>query len=390
MSDGQTLYLILLFLYLSECFVWIGRRTVVFSAQWCLYWNAKRAGHSLGNLNGGIVSLNPLLPLASAYQGHWCPISLSPIGVCDLNLQVPNGVSRLSQSGQVLLYDQVGEVGHDGKYLLMNGARFSKCATVDQAQLLEKLIRRVLQESPENRGKVIREFIDASLSKSVASARLEEVANVIRPIQWSGSFFFAFLFVFVPAMVIFFGLDWFIIPVAVVMLLFASLIAAQYAWAHRRLYPVRTHDRVSNIVKMALCPPAAIRAGDLLTLASLTEFHPIVIGHLLLGPRAVEFYRPLIRDLHFPLGHNHKSDQVLSILAWQSNAECDSIETFLKTECALTINDFLLPPHWDGVSKAYCPRCLCQLIVNTGECPDCQGVSLQPFLRMLNPEVPNG
>ena len=362
----------------------------MYSAPWCLAWSARCAGNSIGNFDGGIVFLNPLLPLASAYLGHWCPISISPIGVCDLNVEVPNGGSRPNQTGQVLLYDQVGAVDHEGKYLLLNGARFSKCATGDQAQMLVALIRSVLQESPENREKVIREFIDASLSKTDASARLSEVADGICTIQWSGVFLFIFLFVLVPSMINKYGLDWFIIPVAVVMLLTASLIAVQFALAHRRLYPVKTHERVSNIVKMVLCPPVAIRAGDILALESIAEFHPIVIGHLLLGPKAVEFYRPLIRDMHFPLRHEHKCEQGYSIVAWQSNAERDAIEKFLKTECALTINDLLLPPQWDGVSKTYCPRCLCQLMVNSGECPDCQGVSLLPLLLTNNLEGSNG
>ncbi len=34
MTEGQALFLILILLYLSECVVWIGKRTVLFSAWW--------------------------------------------------------------------------------------------------------------------------------------------------------------------------------------------------------------------------------------------------------------------------------------------------------------------------------------------------------------------
>jgi hypothetical protein len=175
------------------------------------------------------------------------------------------------------------------------------------------------------------------------------------------------------------GLIRFVIPVAAVMLLTASIVAVQYSRAHRTLYPLRKSDRVSNIVKMVLCPPVAIRAGDILSIEAMSRFHPVVLGNLLLGADASDFFRTLIRDLQYPLRHDHADAQCLSIVAWFVTTERNAIADFLKTECSTTFDALLIPPVWDGISTAYCPRCLCQFMVSAGECPDCPGVTMLPM-----------
>lgn len=379
MTEGQTLFLILGLLYLSDCVVWIGRRTVLFLSPWCRNWRVKHANHLAGNENGSLMVLNPLPPLGAAFAGRWLPVSISPIGVCDFTLQTVNGTTRPPQSGNRLLYEQIEEVRSDGKHLLVNGTRFAKCESPEQAESLAGLIKTVRREPLENREKIIRENTHASFSKAGVVARLEEVNAIVPDVRWSGMMFFAFLYVLVPILVSAYGLIRFVIPVALLMLVAASITAFQYFRAHRKLYLVRKGERVSNTVKMVLCPPVAIRAADLLSLESLSVFSPAILAAVLLEPVAADFLRPVIRDLQNPLRHEQTDPDTLSIASWYAALQRDAITNLLKSEALPPFDNFLLPPECDGSSTTYCPRCACQFTVLSGECPDCPGVILQSF-----------
>lgn len=379
MTNGQTLFLILSLLYLSDCLIWLGRRSVLFYSPWCRRWLFKYADQFTGNGNGSIKLLNPLPPLGVAFFGHWIPISISPDGVCDMTTQVVGELSRPGQTGRVLLYEQIADVRTDGKNLMLNKARFSKCASADQADILAELIRQVSREPAETRERLIHEFIDALFSKKDALARLEQTSDAVSELRWMGTSFFIFLYMLVPLLSYMCGFGRFLIPVVMIMLLSACLVAVQYARAHKRLYPLKKSERVGNIVKMVLCPPVAIRAGDLLSLESLSCFHPILIGSLVLSAEVAQFYRPLIRDIQHPLKNNRTETQARSIVSWYSTVERDVVERFLKLECSTTFDDFLAPPLWDEISMSYCPRCSCQFSLLSGECPDCPGVETLPM-----------
>lgn len=387
MSEGQTLLLILCLLYLSECIVWVGRRTVLFSSPWGRRWRTSFGSEYLGNPDGGLALLHPLPPLGSAFLGHWSPMSISPIGVCDLNLQ---GIGRTvgpCQAGRVLSYDEISEVAIYGKYVVLNGSRFAKCATVDQAESLAQLIDRVSRESPESREKMIRESITAQFNKDEALGRLAQVKGLIPRLRWISSALFLFLYVLAPMMAVAFGLSLCIIPTAIVMLSTAVFIAIRFVPAHRVIYPLRKGDRVSSVVKMISCPPVAIRAGDFLTLEAMSRFHPLLLSNLLLGPDESAFPRAVVRDLTYPLRDQLADPRAVAVGLWYANAQLDACADFLKTAGAKTMNDLLSPPAWDGASVAYCPRCLCQFTIQSGECPDCPGIGLLPLPRTETSEA---
>ena len=87
MTEGETLFLILSLLYLSECVVWMGKRAVLFSAWWGSGYWIFFASERFGNNHGGLALLNPFSPLGSNFLGHWIPLSISPKGVCAFTLQ---------------------------------------------------------------------------------------------------------------------------------------------------------------------------------------------------------------------------------------------------------------------------------------------------------------
>lgn len=379
MTEGQTLFVILSLLYLSDCLVWIGRRTVLFSSRWCHRWRPTFSGEYLGNAEGSVALLNPFPPLGSNFLGHWIPVSISPTGICDFTIQTLKGTARASQTGIVLTFEEISEAKTEGKYLLLNGSRFAKCCTIEQATSLAELIKNVSSSSTQNREKLIRESLVVQFSKDEAHNYLGRVNNLTDGIRWTCSAFFIFLYVITPMIVTTYGLTRFIIPVAIVMFVSALFISITYFQVHKALNFSHSHERLSNVLKMVLCPPTAIRAVDLLTLNAMSRFHPVLLASLLLGPDSLTFAHAVIADLKYPICHDLDDPRALSIVSWYAAYELEACTKLLGEQYSTNLADLLAPPAWDGISSVYCPRCSSQLTTQSGECPDCPGVALVPF-----------
>lgn len=386
MSDGQTLFLILCLLYLFDCLVWIGNRTVLFVSPWCRGWHTRYGNRLVANDTGSAGILNPFPPLGSVFAGHWSPISISPAGVSDLNLRAANNTALPVQTGKVLSFEQISRVEQDEKWILLNDTRFARCASPEQATLLVELIRITCKQSPALRRETINRFIDDTFSKPAASGRLRQTTQITSRIRRTCLAFFVFLYILVPIAASFLPLIWYILPVVAVMWLMATTIAIQYYRAHRTLYPDRRGDRVLNVIQMALCPPAAIRACDLLSLGAMSRFHPVLTGSLLLGNDAAGFYGPAVRDLHYPLRLGKGDGDAAAIASWYADVELNAVAGFLKAGQSTAFDDCIKPPAWDGVSTAYCPRCLCQFAAGTGTCPDCPGIETMPMQEIRRKE----
>lgn len=389
MSDGQTLFLILCLLYLFDCLVWIGSSSILFVAPWCRRWHAKAGNRLISNDRGGVGFLNPLPPLGSAFSGHWSPLSISPAGVSDLTLRATGNSALPVQSDRILHFEQISRIEQDEKWILINEARFARCASPEQAKLLVETIRRIRKVSEPDRAKAITDFLASLFSKQAATDRLSFTIQLLPWIRRTCVAFFLFLYVMVPLAASFLPLIWYILPVAAIMWLAVPIVAVQYYRAHRKLYPERRSDRVMNVIQMVLCPPVAIRACDLLSIDAMSRFHPVLTASLLLGDDAAAFYGPAIRDLRYPLKCGKSADKAADVASWYANAELEATAGFLKTERPAALEACFTPPPWDGVSTSYCPRCLCQFTVGTGDCPDCPGVGVVPISDLQRKGAPH-
>lgn len=379
MSDGQTLYLVLVLLYFVDCVLWVGTRTVLFAAPWCWRWRVAFAGPNLGNTEGSLALTNPLPPLGTVLATYWLPISLSGEGVCSFRPQALGESRRSAPTKTVLTYGQIQEVGTDGKELLLNGKRFAKCESPSQAWMLAELIGRAKKASGKKRERLLQEFFAARFSVKDAKTRLELANRLSGSVRLCGLMFLFYLYIFVPAVVWRTGLERHIIPTAIAMLLSAILISAVFFLAHRQLYPDATSQRIGHVFKMVLCPPAAIRAHDHVVLGALTAFHPLVAAQLVLDKgEAQSLAGSVLRDLACPLPYQLDDPQAAAIVAWHAATERAAAEAFLRQECELVPDDLLAPPAWDGHGTVYCPRCHGQLNTTRADCPDCPGVSLLP------------
>jgi hypothetical protein len=218
------------------------------------------------------------------------------------------------------------------------------------------------------RESLARNWIAKQYSASEATTRLKEAQSSIKPIQSLGLILFVFLFVFTPVLGFFFGLMKLIIPVAIAMVLLAIEIAILFRRAHRKLYPAESSERLESAVKMILCPPVAIRAADILTKNLLAEFSPIVLADVLAGGGERQFVRSVVLDLKYPLGHELSDASAVETITWAANEQLKVCERYVLPTTQREEN-----------SISYCPRCECQFVTATVECPDCPGVRVIGF-----------
>lgn len=379
-GEGETLLLILVLLYLSECLIWVRRESVAFVSAWGRRWRLAVPPSWMGNANGGILFLNPLPPGGRVFLSHLSPLSISPSGICAFNLQTLPAEARSSnQSGEFLPFSKIKDSGSDGSYLIINKEKFTKCANAKQARAFAKLIGAMTKASASKRESMARTWVVKQFAVDDAAKLLKESKRLIEPIQELGVILFLFLFVFTPSVAFAFGLSPLIIPVAAVMVTLAVEIAIIFYRAHKKLYPDESSERLESLVKMILCPPVSIRAADILTKNLLSEYSPIVLASVLPGSGEQQFVRSVILDLQHPLKHEVSDEIAEQTMTWSVQEQLKVCLDQVKKGRYLKPEELLAPGQREENSVSYCPRCRCQFVVSEGECPDCPGVELVEF-----------
>jgi hypothetical protein len=380
MSEGQTLLLILILLFLTECLIWVKRESVAFVSRMGGRWRLTVPPSWMGNAYGGILFLNPLPPAGRVFLSHLSPISISPSGICAYNLQtLPSEARSPGQTGHFLPFNKITRSTTDGVYLLVNDERFAKCATARQARTLAKLINEMTKASAAKRERLARAWINKQFAMDDAADRLREGNAVIKPMRELSLIMFLFLFVVAPVLVSGFGLMGLIIPIAAVMVLLAVLIGILFYRAHKQLFPAESSERFENLVKMILCPPVSIRAPDILTRNLLAEYSPIVVASLLTGSSEQQFVRAFILDLQHPLKREVSDEDAEKTIDWTTAEQLNICLEQVKAGRYLKPEELWAPTQREENSISYCPRCRCQFVVSAVECPDCPGVGLVDF-----------
>ena len=378
-SDGQTLLLILVLLYLTECLTWVKKQSVVFVSLPGRRWHLAAPISWLGNANGAMLILNLLPPPGRVFLSHLLPISISPSGVCAFNPQtLPSGARPATQTGEFLPFSAIQKSETDGAYLVLNGQKFAKCATPKQAKALASIIQKVMGAKVSKREAIVKSWISEQFDARKARTVWSKAEKEIDSIRFWCSLFLVFLFVGAPILVSFFGLEQMILPVAGAMVLFAVQIAIKFFLAHREFYRAETHERLENLLKMILCPPISMRVADVLTKNLLAEFSPITVASLLPGPREEQFVRGFVLDLQHPLKHEISDAKAEETISWMAAQQLQSSLTLV--ERVQRFQGLLGPTEREGESVSYCPRCGVQFVTGDGnECPDCPGVGLVAF-----------
>jgi hypothetical protein len=382
MGELESLLLVLVAIYFSECLVWLRRGAVLFFAPWSRDWKWTQPGRLLGNQNGGFQLANPLPPLGRLLISLPFPLSLSSQGAGSWSSITLNSHGRPQQCGVFLTFEAMQEITREAKGVRVNGAMFFRAASISQARQVAALLRE-LKKLPENkREAAIQRRFREMLDTAAVLTRWKQCEQAFHRLALIGNSLFFSLFLLAPALVMSVGLRrcW---PFLVAGLLTQTIAQAIFfRRAHQALFPDGAEERFAPFLTMLLSPPAAIRAHDQLTRHLAEGFHPLAVARAFCPPEPFqELARRVWRDLNYPLLPVCPSDRGNFVAAeqWTRTAWRDAVEEFLRRESVQPDTLLPAPAPTEPANQSYCPRCGAQFVVAETFCTDCGGWPVKRF-----------
>ena len=384
MTDGQILLLILWLVYVTDCFVWLDKHSVMMMAWWNHRWKALTASPHLGSSSGGAVILNPFPPFGRFCLSRLLPVSVSPEHVVAYNAQTVARGGRPQQTGQTVSFSEISSVSTRETKLLVNDEVFCDLRDQETADSLARLIEQLRQAPSEKRQDLIKAFWEHRLDLNIAREKIEQGMNGIVGLRFSCAVLFCVLYAVIPLSTLHYGVTRFIIPGAVGMVMLAIPIIFEYVSVHRQRYPMLKSDRMTHAFKMLLCPPVAIRAPDLLMAKAVSNLDSLALASVLLnGNMRKDFVTRYVRDLKYPLALEQDVEVLTATCMWQNSAIVEAAGKCIPDVEPILKEVSIGPARDSAASKTYCPRCFVQLTVSEGTCPDCVGVPLRPFENIV-------
>ncbi|HEY5552261.1 MAG TPA: hypothetical protein VIK52_10240, partial [Opitutaceae bacterium] len=373
------LLLVLWLLYLPECLLWVNRHSVVFTSPWSRGWSATTASDALGSGSASLRLLNPLPPLGRFFKADLLPVSISPVRVASFNAQTISPAGRPKQAGGTIAIDEIHRVSVHDSEILINGHSFAKVGSRALRTSFAALLDELRARPEAGREKLIERFWQSQFDLEQARAALAEAGRRSATLAAACNAQFLLIYIVLPVLSVLKGLNYVIIPGAIVMEVMAIQIAVIHFLAHRCLFPRSTTDRVTQVVKMILCAPLGIRAVDALTTPVAGRFHILTIAAALDPfPGKTDFLGRVLRDLRHPIGLGSMNELLAETCRWQ-NAMIERVAArALPDVGALVPTLGAPPPRLEPGCRCHCPRCHAQLLIAAETCPDCLGVRMIP------------
>ena len=379
MSEGLTLYALLMFLYFAECFVFSGYDDAIVT----LAISGKRKISTMNALIGltqkKITLLNPFTPFSLDYMANVPRLSLSPTGVCSYAIVDYLDTKRMSQEQTTCLYDDIKQICANDSTLMINGTFFVSCSCNEQARYYVDVVNNLKSLKSNDRVKYLLEVIGQQFSNEQI---LEEINTISSHLQWlrvACLLLFTGTFIVAPVAVLMYGLETMLIPIIFLLYSLAVPVAVLNYSAQKNLIKNSVWSRIASVIKIMLCPPMAIRLPSELSLTSLVRFHPIPVIDTNLGDTGLSFYTEALRKLLHPIQTRSENSVSNAIIDWYAEAEYNAFLHYGNTKYGTPFNSFGSDPMQESGSHSYCPRCLTQYTISVGTCSNCKGVMLRSF-----------
>ena len=319
MSDGEQLLLILSLMYLSGCLLWIDRRTILFASGLGRVWKAVVADYRWGNSSGRVFLLNPFPPLGFMFISHLLPVSLSPTNIVAYNVQTIGNSGRPSQSRRMVPITSNTKFSRKGSELVVDEKPFCDIGDIETAHKLVVLLNKVKECEMPERERAISGFWSERLDVRRTKKLIRTALAASRLMRLACSFAFFLFFAVIPLISIRFGVDFAVVISAPTMLLSALLVCSLYLLCHWRHYPAFRRGLGGDLAKMMLCPPTALRAGDLIMEKLSVRLDALPVAALLLrGAGREAFLREYLADLEAEDAPDDLPDAIRETCLWQN------------------------------------------------------------------------
>jgi hypothetical protein len=372
MSELETLFLIIVVLYLIQCVTWVPQDSVAFRASVWRGWRLDDAGFRLGVAKHRGVLGNPLPPFEGVAVCQPPLASFSPLGV----------VRTGGQPQAYAAFDSLAGITAAGKHVRISGATFVTVHSPVEAARLAAWIEKLRGLEEKKRAAAIERRLAEMLDFDRASERLAEYNARTKFLRLASTALFFLLFVVTPLVVGVAG----IVRVWVVLVVLLVLLVAAIGWsfrrAHRQLHPEESEARWTAVMTIALSPMMAIRARDAILRDLFSGSHPLAVARVLCSEEVFRGVAArMLREVTFPIPASEAPE-------FETSARCEvwfrerlgaAMRRFVS-EAKLNPEELLAAPARSSPQCAsYCPRCCQQYAMAEGVCKDCGGIELMRF-----------
>lgn len=373
MSDGELFYLVFALIYLGECIVWAGRRSVPFVTSFVRRHRPQRASGNIGSASSGGVMLNPFPPLGGVYLSELWPISLTADGFSTQMRDTPNPGARPPRPRHHFRWQDVELVGTQGRFVYVNGERVVGLCSPNQANRMADLLRQLRDSDDKSeRATQIERALDHALCVRQVEKRHRWFTSRAMWPRIDCIMLFLVAFLMVPfAYWRFESAPQFWWTLGVMWLLMLK-ISVEFFCLHRRLFPALSSERWQYFIFSVFVPQFTIRAVDALSKPWLANYHPLAIARAVSTPKqAARFVPTVLRDMNHPLPMADPGDDLAS--EFHAQFLRPAVERFCQAE-GIEIAEVDAPPPAESIEpgcERYCPRCFTQYDATAESCGDC-------------------
>jgi hypothetical protein len=289
---------------------------------------------------------------------------------------------RPPQTGRFVRWEEIQSISVRRKSIRINDALFVRAQSTIHARWLADALQQLVRLPAAERPAAIVRFIQSAFEAAQVKQRLTDLGARLRPVRWTANVLFVGLFLIGPAVVLRFGIVLTWIHLLAGTLALTGTLAVLFHRAHRALHPRAEDERFAQGLMILLFPPAAIRAGDMLSRPLLECFHPLTLASILCP--AQEFQR-LARRWLLDLQHPAlpvDTAQDIAITRTESTSRQAALTAAMGLLRAAGLDPAQLtrpPAPADESCRAYCPRCQAQFTKLDACCADCGGMPVRAF-----------
>jgi len=368
MSDLISIYVVALLFYLFDSIRRTGLQAVIFKPNWRgASYRARFPAIYPSNGDWGWGALNLIRPWNAQFLTDPPEIRFSPDGLLCGRL---DDASRLRS----LPWSAVTTIQSDDDGLTVNGQQIP-CAS---PRFWCDALTRVHKARPDAKEAECLHLLKSSFDLQAATQTLSRFRIAAAPFRWLTGSLLATIVVVFPLLALSLTEGKAVLAFAALLFSQSICIAVFFHRAHHAVY-----QRSARFVawKMALYPIAAVRAIDELARNLFASHHALIVAALLCAESSrAAVARRSLRDALFPVNANSDDELGVAILNWHSTRTGEFLEQRIAP-MKLSREALWPKPERHHSSITYCPRCLSQFNLASGECPDCSAVRLVAFTK---------
>ena len=384
MTDRQELLLVLVVLYLAECFRWVRRGSVAFRRlPGSKFWQRREASEFMANDHGDLHWTFPLPPFGDFAVARGFPWSASPEGVATWHPSAPHPNGRPLQPATFRRWEEIREVELAGDKIFVAGELWWISDSQSEAYRLGGWLKRCAELPPPRREASMREQLSCAFDLEEARKQLTATAPILSDVRFTGQLIWCLLMVLLPLAI--WRNGWIPALPFGLMGIYALCLwnARQTIKAHRMWYPKAALERFRLKWLTALSPVTSVRAAELLGRNRIEMFDPLTISLATASPEAArrvaatwsrDAWYPRIPENPFPDG-----TPASKCVQWFGLAHREA-GTALLNSAGIAADEFRkAPAPTETVHTQYCNRCEAQFLPIAKQCAACGGRSLSPL-----------